>query len=90
MIKELNILSKFSLMIVFVILGLPGPLSAQEVYVNTGSMKDIGSAKDSYSWSLEYLEGISEHVGLSFSWNRVVSTYNRDTDIFLLGLGYQF
>jgi hypothetical protein len=69
MIKELNNLRKFSRLIVFVILGVSVQLGAQEAFVHAGLMEDTDSPdKDSYSWSLEYFEGISEHVGFSFSW----------------------
>jgi hypothetical protein len=32
----------------------------------------------------------SRHVAARFNWERTVSRYDRDTDIFLLGLGYRF
>jgi hypothetical protein len=33
---------------------------------------------------------LTEHWQSRLTWNRVVSTYNRDADIFLLGLGYRW
>ncbi|MHB1246182.1 MAG: hypothetical protein ACYCZH_07050 [Sulfuriferula sp.] len=33
---------------------------------------------------------VSPHVYLRTSWNRIASTYNRDTDVILMGLGYSF
>ncbi|GCB02219.1 hypothetical protein SFMTTN_3039 [Sulfuriferula multivorans] len=33
---------------------------------------------------------LSPHAYLRTSWNRIASTYNRDTDVILMGLGYSF
>jgi len=32
----------------------------------------------------------SEHIVARFNWNRTVTTYNKDTDLFLLGIGWRF
>ena len=38
--------------------------------------------------SLTAAEKIYDHWVVRLTWDRVVTTYNRDSDIFLLGLGY--
>jgi hypothetical protein len=49
---------------------------------NEKSLEDLITMSVSYRFSNRWLTRAS--------WNRVASDYNRDTDIFLLGLGYQF
>jgi hypothetical protein len=40
--------------------------------------------------SLTVARQLSEHWAVRLTWHRVISTYNRDSDIFLLGLGYRW
>lgn len=41
---------------------------AQEHSFYTGGMTDAGTEEDSYSWRLEYLQGLGEHVHFTCSW----------------------
>ncbi len=43
-----------------------------------------GLVSPSFAWS------VADHWRVRFTWNRVISKYNRDADIFLLGLGYRW
>lgn len=56
------------------------PVRAQEFYVLGGLMKDTDSGKDSYSWQLEYMEGLGEHFAASLSYLNEghVPTHHRD------------
>jgi hypothetical protein len=40
--------------------------------------------------SLTFAVRVSEHVFARVTWDRVLSNYNRDSDVFLVGLGYRW
>ena len=40
--------------------------------------------------SLTFAVRLSEHWLTRFTWDRVISTYNRDADVFLVGFGYRW
>ena len=74
-------------------LGL-GPYVAYDRYRD-----DQGSGSDNQSHSGTKLSGLltmsvsyrlTNHIVGRLSWNRVVSHYDRDTDMFLAGIGYRF
>ena len=52
----------------FVLLICCKPLSAQELYLLGGALGDIESSNRSYSWALEYLQGLGEYTAFSISW----------------------
>lgn len=56
------------LVLAFLVLLGVRPVFAQEAFVNGGFMEDIASSQESYAWSLEYFEAVSEDLGFSFSW----------------------
>lgn len=60
--------SGYSSVLAFLVLSTTGTVIAQEAFVNGGLMEDIASREGSYAWSLGYFEGVSEHLGFSFSW----------------------
>lgn len=67
------------------LLPLPTPAAfAQELSLLFGRLT-TESAEDSYSWQREYCHRLGR-----VTWNRVATGYSRDTDVFLLGLGYRF
>ena len=44
------------------------PLHAQELYFLGGALGDAANSDRSYSWSLEYLQGLGEHAAFSLSY----------------------
>lgn len=65
---ERNHESWWSLVLIFLVLLGSRTGLAQEVFVNGGFMDDTDTGEKSYAWSLEYFEGLGEHLGFSFSW----------------------
>jgi hypothetical protein len=44
------------------------PVSAQEFYLLGGALGDTASSNRSYTWSLEYMQGLGEYTAISISW----------------------
>jgi hypothetical protein len=64
-----------------------GPYAFYDEYMGFDNSDSVGVA-GLVTFSVGY--NISERWLSRVSWNRVLSDYNRDTDIILLGLGYKF
>jgi hypothetical protein len=61
--------------------------------VNTGQTVNVGATNPAAIAplvSLTIARQISNNLIVRIVWDRVVSNYNRDSDIFLVGLGYRF
>lgn len=44
------------------------PVRAQEIYFNAGGLLDTNTKEHTYTWSLSYMQGLQEHLAVSFSW----------------------
>jgi hypothetical protein len=64
------------------------------VYIAVDKRKIEGSGESSGTFSGIVTPSVSyrfaEHWDTRFSWNRIVTTYDKDTDVFQFGLGYRF
>ncbi|WP_347557640.1 hypothetical protein [Robbsia sp. KACC 23696] len=66
-----------------------GPYLAADTY-RVSRDSDRTGAKLSGLFTMSASYRVTPHVVVRFSWDRVLTTYNRDTDIFLIGAGYRF
>jgi hypothetical protein len=64
------------------------------VYAGVDKKKGLdGHSSDAFAAGMVSLTGsykLNQNLTLRGTWHRVVSSYNRDTDIAVIGLGYQF
>ena len=65
-----------------------GPYIAVDTYEENSSGKGAGTIAGMITPSFSYR--FSERWLGRFTWNRVFTTYNKDTDVFQLGIGYRF
>ncbi len=57
---------RYLLFIIFFLTAFPA--GAQEIYLLGGEVLQVGSDEDSYSWQMEYREGLGEHLAASLSY----------------------
>ncbi|HEY6871707.1 MAG TPA: hypothetical protein VI298_03150 [Geobacteraceae bacterium] len=56
------------MLLVVLLAAFPAPTRAQEFYVLGGAIEDPDTHNKSYSWQLEYLQGLGEHVAATLSY----------------------
>jgi hypothetical protein len=66
-----------------------GPYVAYDRYLNDNNQSDSGT-KLSGLLTMSVAYRVTNHIVGRLSWNRVVSHYDRDTDMFMVGVGYRF
>jgi hypothetical protein len=66
-----------------------GPYVAADHYRESRD-STAGGPKLSGLFTMSVAYEITPHIVTRLSWNRVITSYDRDTDIFLIGMGYRF
>ena len=66
--------------VILILIVAASPAYAQELYLLGGGVRNLGSADSSFSWQLEYMEGLGEHFAYSLSYLNEghVPTHHRD------------
>jgi hypothetical protein len=59
---------KRSFVVIVLFMAYAWPLRAQELYLHGGVLKNTDRGSDSYSWQIEYLEGLGEHFAATLSY----------------------
>ena len=72
------------ILIMLLIAAFCSPARAEELHLLGGWMWDIGTNERSYSWQLEYMEGLNEHTAFSLSYLNEghVPIHHRDGNAF--------